>query len=118
MQPDDDALPGLPGWPRERETPPPVAPAARESVVVPAVRAEVHVSPPPWAGLPSLNDPRGTIPVPGVVTQAPARVRVTQEPQTLTAQIRTVQPPDVARQVASELGVLASELEALPSLLA
>jgi hypothetical protein len=35
----------------------------------------------------------------------------------LTTQIRTMQPPDVARQVSSELGVLASELEALPPLL-
>jgi hypothetical protein len=50
-----------------------------------------------------------------IITQVPARIA--PETQSLTAQIRTVQPPDVARQVASELGVLAGELEALPALL-
>src|SRR5262249_19040765 len=33
---------------------------------------------------------------------------------TLTARIRSVQPPDVARQAISELGVLARELATLP----
>ncbi len=37
--------------------------------------------------------------------------------QTLTAQMRSLQPPDVARQAISELTVLASELAALPSAL-
>jgi hypothetical protein len=118
MQPDEEALPGLPGWPRDRETPPLDTPTVRESVVLPAVRSEARVAPPPWASLPNLNDPRGTLPEPGAVTQPSARVRISQEPQTLTTQVRTVQPPDVARQVASELGVLASELEVLPVLLA
>src|SRR6516165_4799841 len=117
MQPDEDVLPGLPGWPRDGETPTTAIPAPRESTVLPAVRAEARVGPPPWAGLPNLSDPRGTLPTAGAVTQAPARVRLTQEPESLTTQIRTMQPPDVARQVSSELGVLASELEALPPLL-
>lgn len=37
--------------------------------------------------------------------------------RTLTAQMRAIQPPDVARQAISELNVLASELAALPSML-
>jgi hypothetical protein len=118
MQPDEETLPGLPGWPHDRETPPLATPASRESTVLPAVRLETRVGPPPWAGLPSLSDPRGTLPTPGAIAEPPARARVTQEPQTLTTQIRTVQPPDVARQVSSELGVLAGELEALLALLA
>jgi hypothetical protein len=115
MEPDDENLPGLPGWPRERKTAPVSVPAAQDTVPFPTVRPETRLAPPPWAGLPNLSDPRGTMPPSTIITQVPARIA--PESQSLTAQIRTVQPPDVARQVASELGVLAGELEALPALL-
>src|SRR5579884_3248501 len=44
------------------------------------------------------------------------RAAAAREP-TLTARIRAVQPPDVARQAISELGVIARELAALPDAL-
>lgn len=90
MGPNQPDLPGLPGWPRDR-----------------AVGSPQHVdqggtlmTPVPVVGVPALPPP----PAP-------------REP-TLTEQIRAVQPPDVARQAVSELGVLARELDALPDRLA
>ena len=64
-----------------------------------------------------------TQPIPGAapaVAPAPGNAQFdTTEPvgprlPTLTQQLRTIQPPDVARQAMSELGVLARELATLP----
>ncbi len=43
----------------------------------------------------------------------PEQTRRVERPQTLTQQLRSVQPPDVARQAINELSVLAGELIAL-----
>ena len=59
----------------------------------------------PARGLPST--PSSSSPAEGGGARGP----------TLTQRIRSVQPPDVARQAMSELGVLAHELDTLPGLL-
>ena len=59
----------------------------------------------PARGLPST--PSSSSPAEGGGARGP----------TLTQKIRSVQPPDVARQAMSELGVLAHELDTLPGLL-
>src|SRR5262245_24387323 len=48
-------------------------------------------------------------------SQPPADDAVSGREPTLSARIRSVQPPDVARQAISELGVLARELATLPA---
>ncbi|HEY7833298.1 MAG TPA: hypothetical protein VIG30_07000 [Ktedonobacterales bacterium] len=95
-------LPDVPGLPDLRGTPRGSADAAALGV------------PLPWAGLPSLTpaDP-GSAPLPAL-TNPPG----TPVPRTLTQRMRSVQPPDVGRQVMSELGVLANELSSLPTELA
>ena len=69
----------------------------------------------PWAGLPALTPPdalAARLPVPRA---APGAAVAAEERGTLTQRMRNLQPPDVGRQVMSELGVLASELAALPT---
>jgi hypothetical protein len=92
MEPKRTDLPGLPGWPRGD---------AQPSV---PVDAEVVVEPPPWA-VPALHE-EPTKQTPPVASRAGG--------PTLTQQVRVLQPPDVARQAISELGVLAREMDALP----
>lgn len=94
--PDTAALPGLGGLPSGTgETGSPGVPL-------------------PWAGLPALTPPE---PRP---TRLPALSATpdAEEQRTLTQRLRTMQPPDVGRQVMSELGVLASELSSMPTELA
>lgn len=68
----------------------------------------------PWAGLPALNSPEpGAARLPAL-DATPGAI----EANTLTQRMRSLQPPDVGRQVMSELGVLASELGSLPTELA
>jgi hypothetical protein len=91
MEPKQTDLPGLPGWPRGDAQPP--APVDGEVMDVP-----------PWA-VPALHE-EPTKQTPLVMSRAGG--------PTLTQQVRVLQPPDVARQAISELGVLAREMDALP----
>jgi hypothetical protein len=108
----EQGLPGLPGWPRDRE------PSATSN----AAGLEVtHVTTSPWADLPPavLAPNRSLAPAPGrtpPVVESEVMPAARGNP-TLTQQMRNIQPPDVARQAVSELGVLARELDALPDML-
>jgi hypothetical protein len=110
-----DPLPGLPGWPRDRgwgatvDSEPQDGPGTTPTKRVPWVDAQAI--PLPGRGLMLPVDKQ----TPPIVTGAPAPGP--REDATLTAQVRSVQSPDVARQAMSELGVLARELDALPSAL-
>ena len=78
-------------------------PAATTSTAIAAGDSSRLARPSGPQSAPPLSQPPSDIPA-----TMPARV------PTLTARIRAVQPPDVARQAVSELGVLARELATLP----
>src|SRR5579872_177528 len=92
----------------------PTRPAAIPAPATPAVAASLgRVSGHPMQQAPSSrpNQPAGGTPQ---MPQDPANAAVGPRQPTLTQQMRSIQPPDVARQAMSELGVLARELATLP----
>jgi hypothetical protein len=95
MGPQGTDLPGLPGWPRS------------DAQLPARVEGESNMAPPPWA-VPALQDDD---------TKRTPQIASQQREPTLTQQMRSVQPPDVARQAIGELGVLAREMDALPEAL-
>lgn len=97
------------------ESDPPVLPGLPNLAGLPLGSSDAGMPglPLPWAGLPTLA-PDGPRPAPPASPGADGR----DDSRTLTQQMRNIQPPDVGRQVMSELGVLASELARLPTDLA
>lgn len=114
MPPD---LPGLPGWPRERETMPP---AEFIEAWPDTASAPPRISLPPRTGAGGALVPvTKRMPAVSTATAAPPRTdtSIRRATPTLTQQMRRIEPPDVARQATGELGVLAGELDALPEAL-
>ena len=115
MGPRND-LPGLPGWPRDGDANASAAPDKTGAQGnVPARRML-------WSDPPGMSPSNRALMLPPAGGAPPIVVDAStpgpQDGPTLTRQMRTMQPPDVARQAMSELGVLASELHALPDALA
>src|SRR5579863_2442497 len=93
-------VPALPAPTVPRVSAAPDAAIARRTSMQPAIQ--------PTAAAIQLQSPGS---IPDDLPPEPARA------PTLTAQMRAVQPPDVAKQALSELTVLSRELIALPALL-
>src|SRR5262249_7860230 len=100
MEPNQSDLPVMAGWPRERTS---GGPATTP------IPAQQPAAPLPWAGLPVLSGEAS----PHLAAAAAPPALLDVHAPTLTQQMRTMQPPDVARQAISELGVLARELDTL-----
>ncbi len=88
---------------------------SRATNSMPAVAASA-VTPTGRASLPPASAPRSGS-QPSQPSQPPADAPGTLPPRapTLTARLRAIQPPDVARQAVSELGVLGREIAILPA---
>src|SRR5579859_5319246 len=71
----------------------------------------------PSRSLPPSPSARPQAAQPPAATGAPADAAFAPREPTLTQRMRSLQPPDVARQAMSELGVLARELATLPEAL-